>query len=292
MKVDIGLAVNKNQPHQWWQSLMGQLLAIQRRGDIEIGQLLSSGAATPDWVKNRITELYIGPANTAENRNKVANGHEQGDADAIFWIDDDTVPPDGALEALLERNVGIAAGVYHRRSAPWNPMIFNQMPNGGYISLWEWEPGEILHVDGVGMGCTVVRREVFNAIRDAHELFMRRATGTLRPVLHEQVKWLDGEVSDYTEYMHSECAHVTDQGRVFYIEELLPLVNPPEWWPYFAMEYQRTEDLAFCEMARACGVDIVVDTSVVCEHWGLEPVKGDKFRDLRLAIEAGEVRVD
>jgi len=284
--------VNKNQPHQWWHNLFGQLLAIQKRGDIEIGRLLSSSAATPDWVKDRITELYIGPANTGENRNQIASSHEEADADAIFWIDDDTAPPDGALETLLERNVGIAAGVYHRRSPPWNPMIFNQMPNGGYISLWEWETGEILHVDAVGMGCTVVRREVFAAIREAHEVFLRRATGTMRPVLKERVKWLEGEVADVAEELLPEHAQITREGRVFYIEELLPVVDPLGWWPYFAMEYQRTEDLSFCEMARACGVEIVVDTSVVCKHWGLEPVEGDEFRDLRLAIEGGEVRVD
>jgi hypothetical protein len=263
--VDVGIACNKNQPHQWWAGVMGELLRVQERAVVEIGSLLPVGAATPDWVRNRVTELFIRPDVTAENRNVIA---AKSDADAIWWLDDDTVPPSGALEALLERRVEIAAGVYYRRSVPYNPMVYKRMPNGSYVPLWDWQPGEILEADAVGMGCTVVRREAYERIREGH------VSGTLVAVQQEAVipgapmgAWVQSIGGDHV---------VVVEGRPFHVQELTPVVDEDvEWWPYYMMEYQRTEDLYFCELAQAVGCRIVVDTAIECDHWGLSPVTGE-----------------
>lgn len=283
MIVDVGIACNKNQPHQRWGRVMGELLRVQERGVVKIGRLLYIGGAQPDWVKNKVAQLFIAPAPTSENRNQIV---AESDGDAIWWLDDDTVPPAGALEQLLERRVEIAAGVYYRRSAPFNPMVYRRMPNGTYAPMWEWQTGEVIQEPGlaVGMGCTLVRREAYERIRDGHVLFKRKGTGTLVAVQREAViPSLDDSPPETGEQRRRVEVRY---GRPYLVEELTPVVDPDEqWFPFYMMEYQRTEDLYFCELAAAVGCRVAVDTSIECEHWGLSPVTGEDFRQLHAAVE-------
>ena len=100
--VDIGIACNINQTWQWWATVMQMLLSEEKKGNIEIGQLRTVGSAVPDHNKNNI----IGDSKrrmrlTDYNRQEVTKGFLSGEADWIFWLDDDTCP-------AIERNHWLA----------------------------------------------------------------------------------------------------------------------------------------------------------------------------------------
>ena len=52
----------------------------------------------------------------------------------------------------------------------------------------------------------------------------------------------------------------------------------PEW---FKFDWPHGEDFYFCEEAKACGYEILVDTSIKCEHWGAQPITIDTFHAIR-----------
>lgn len=287
MRIDIGIAANKNQDQHWWASLMPELIRADREPGITIGQVIVFGGALPDYTRNRIARQYFSPSTTAENRTAVAAEHLEGESEAIFWVDDDTVPPPGTIERLIALDVDIAGGVYYLRRPPYNPVCYRRMPNGSYAALFDFQVGEILEVDSVGMGCTLVRRSVYERIRDQHVL-LRRMSGTLMPIhkedlvesrfLAKQIKRHAGEV-------------IMAQGQIVQLQKLQPLEEEPRAWPFYAMEFQRTEDHHFCELAQRVGCRIKVDTGVECSHWGSSPVTGEEFRALRWEMEADDASV-
>jgi len=291
MRIDIGIAANKNQPHQWWGSVLPHLMRNVMDGVFEMGQVIVIGSASAGFCKNQVSVEflggtqklpYLGPVDTGRNRSAIAEQHLAGKADAIFWIDDDTVPPPDALEKLLRVDADIAAGVYFLRTPPYNPVVYRQTERGGYVPLFDYEPGEILTVDSVGMGCTLVHRRVYERIMDQYVLFRRGDTGTLKPVHRDDILSMS---PDLEEVLGAKSDRVLlGQESVYRVQRLVPLEKPPARWPFYAMEYERTEDHWFNEMARRSGSVIAVDTSIECQHWGLSVTTGEDFRNIRRMI--------
>lgn len=273
MRVDIGIACNKNQEKEWWARVVPELLRVAAGGRVELGQFIAIGSALTD-----------------HNRNHIAAHFLDGEADAIWWIDDDVVPPSGTLEALIGLDAEIAAGVYFLRKPPCNPVVYARQPDGFYRPLWEYQKGEIVKADSVGMGCTLIRRCVYERIREEHVLFRRVRNSTAVIVHQDDV----GEVEDYEKYEAAERMVGTvvphPAGNAYLVEELVRPVKPPEVWPFYALEYGRTEDHFFCEMARRVGFEIMVDTGIECQHWGCQPVTGTSFREMRETVRKAEGR--
>jgi len=266
MKIDIGIACNKNQPHDWWGRNVPEWLRLAASGLVEFEGFLAIGSALTD-----------------HNRNHIADHHLDGEADAIWWIDDDVIPPPGTLERLLALDVPIAAGVYFLGKPPCNPCAYQRREDGLYRPLWNYQRGEIIEVDSVGMGCTLIRREVYERIREEYVLFRRKRNAVVVPVqqkdvsrvgplLGRQIRKFGGEVIRY------------QKGTCISIEELVGPVEV-EVWPFYAFENGRTEDHWFCEMAQRVGFKIVVDTGIECQHWKLRPITGQSFRQMREAYE-------
>jgi predicted SAM-dependent methyltransferase len=84
----------------------------------------------------------------------------------LFFIDEDVTPPGHALRQLIYQadhhpEGAVFGGIYCHKSQPPMPMIFRGLGTGPY---WDWHLGEFFEVDGIAMGCTLIRVEVFEKL--------------------------------------------------------------------------------------------------------------------------------
>jgi predicted SAM-dependent methyltransferase len=138
---------------------------------------------------------------------------EQALKDGVEWLlflDYDVAPPANALVKLLDLKTDIAAGVYNSKAVPSYPLIYVK---GWNYAFEDWIEGDLIKADGAGMGCTLIKMDVFKKIK--------------RP-------WFR-TVKGYSPHNLEILGHLT-------------------------------EDIYFCEKAKAAGYDIIIDTSVQCSH--------------------------
>jgi hypothetical protein len=80
----------------------------------------------------------------------------------LFWLDSDVLPPPDALERLLAHDKQVVGGVYHLKEPPHPPLVYDLDP---YRPLeLPPEEGGLRRVGGVGLGCALVRAEVYQRI--------------------------------------------------------------------------------------------------------------------------------
>lgn len=84
----------------------------------------------------------------------------------LFFIDEDVTPPGHALRQLIYQaehhpEAMVFGGIYCHKSEPPMPMVFRGNGAGPY---WDWKIGELFEVSGIGMGCTLIRTEIFEKL--------------------------------------------------------------------------------------------------------------------------------
>lgn len=85
------------------------------------------------------------------------------DCSHLFFVDDDVIIPSNALISLLRREKDIIGGVYALKNiTPPQPLLFSESRGNGIVT--EWNPGDVIKVSGIGMGCCLISREVFKKI--------------------------------------------------------------------------------------------------------------------------------
>lgn len=88
-------------------------------------------------------------------------------ADYVFFVDDDVIIPSDALNRLLSHQKDICAGVYYSKSPVPDPLIFTTIGGGAYR---DWNVGEFIgddiRITGVGMGCTLIKTDVFRKVSE------------------------------------------------------------------------------------------------------------------------------
>jgi hypothetical protein len=90
--------------------------------------------------------------------------------DWLLQLDTDhTFEPDllyRMLHRMEQYQVDVVTGLYCKRGAPHEPVIFLHHPSGYYAHVADWEGSTPFLVDAAGGGCLLVKRSVFDRIRD------------------------------------------------------------------------------------------------------------------------------
>jgi hypothetical protein len=102
-----------------------------------------------------------------EARNEYAEVALANDCKYIFFWDEDVACPPHSIPELvykMEHHPEAAAigGIYCLKRDPPEPLVFRGNGNGPF---WDWKAGEFFEVSGIGMGCTLVRTEVFKDLK-------------------------------------------------------------------------------------------------------------------------------
>lgn len=129
------------------------------------------------WPMNTMKSVFYAKdkkgGEVGEMRNgltkKVLDIHESGNVNVshILWLDDDVVPCSPLImQALLQHDTPIAAGVYFCKGEFPHPLIFP----GGTAGHTEFRPNEVFESWGYAQGLSLVQIEVFQRMRDELEI--------------------------------------------------------------------------------------------------------------------------
>lgn len=115
--------------------------------------------------------------------NNIVRAFLKEDFDSLLFIDDDMVFEIDALSRMRDNKENwkydIVGGFYTSRQRPTRPQVYRwsekqkkDAPYYGwtYEMQHNWEPGDVVEVDAVGLGFTLIRRRVFEKLlgnRDA-----------------------------------------------------------------------------------------------------------------------------
>ncbi len=158
-KIALCVRANKTVPSEFLDSWTKLLLSGPRKGDMVLPPAIG---APPHVSANRLVNRFM--ASTA---------------DTILFVDDDQLPEPIHLSMLRDNpeswKYDAVSGLIVRRSGATSeqtPVVMrlagdeprDPMDPYVYNFLTDWEPGSVVEVDAVGLGFTLIRREVFGAI--------------------------------------------------------------------------------------------------------------------------------
>jgi len=217
-----------------------------------------------DWFQHVLALKYPNPpvvitssgALTDKARCEIASRFLSSGAEWLFFLDDDVLPPNDAVLMLLETanryDAPFVTGVYYKRAAPFDPLIYRQLPDGLYQAVLDM-PEQPFYVDACGLGCALIHRGVFERIMAVHKVVLVYGKPFPVPLVKRGPKGPEGVYFNG----HHVCIPA---------EEVDILTEP---WPFFLFFGGRTEDLFFAELCREAGIRIVCDPRVQCWHQGL-----------------------
>lgn len=259
-RVAIGIPAFGRQDPLWWGPLVSKVAQLPKQG-IQFDGLILSTSMNTDHNRNSITRKFL---------------NEYEDTEWLFWIDADTIVPDGAIRRMIDTGHKLVSGVYYGKGEKdgikFPPIAYFKNPDsGGHNDIYRsmhWERGEIIPVDSAGAGCLLVHRTVFQDIRKEYTVLQRKRTGSLIPIKKDKM------TGDLRNSHHFDG--LTIDG-VLHERLIEPTLN--DWkFPYFALEFGTTEDFWFFNMAREVGHKLWLDTSVECGHLRAATVTGEDFR--------------
>ena len=84
----------------------------------------------------------------------------------FFWDEDVACPPQTIPELIYKMEhhpeAAVIGGIYCLKRHPAEPLVFRGNGNGPY---WDWKAGEFFEISGIGMGCTMIRVDVFRDLK-------------------------------------------------------------------------------------------------------------------------------
>ncbi len=238
-RIAIGVPAYGGQSPAWWRPLVIESYKLREYG-IELVDVLTETTMATDANRNSIASSFL----------------DNTDADWLWWIDADNPVVLGGIKRLLETGRKLVTGLYVYKGDEPYPVAYNRTEDGRYESLRPWSRGEIIPVDGAGLGTLLSHRDVYEEIRKQY-IPMQRADGGIIAVHQDDIQ------GDYFNSMVSENDGKVIDG-VMHQRVFEPTVDAKV--PFFALEMGRTEDIGFFEKAKRVGFDLWVDTSVEVAH--------------------------
>jgi hypothetical protein len=113
------------------------------------------------------TALQLKGLPVDEARNQFAEAAIANNCKYIFFWDEDVACPPQSIPELIYKmehhpDIAVCGGIYCLKRDPAEPLVFRGNGNGPF---WDWKAGEFFEVSGIGMGCTIVRVEVFKDLK-------------------------------------------------------------------------------------------------------------------------------
>jgi hypothetical protein len=277
-KVDIAIACGNNQTSSWWLPLVDSVIWELRENGLDINAVIAISSALPDHNKNHaLSTMPFAPAEekkrnelTDANRLVAVERFMDGDSDWLFFMDDDTTHPPGTITHLISLGKPFVGGLYFNPKEPYNPIAYIRRPDGLYHAFYGYAKGTLTQIDSIGMGCTLIHREVFEKIQESHVVF-QRPNGSLFPIHKDKIEKGSYEINKKYQGKVVGDNFVMPLKRV----EFDPEDNRP--WPFYALEYGRTEDHHFCELAESAGIKPWLDTNITCNHWKYHKVSEEDY---------------
>jgi len=286
--VDVGIACSGFQSSNWWEPLIDSIRQEDADKNIEIKHIYALSSALPDHNKNQILThaAFADPEEkkrnelTDANRVTITKRFMDGGSDWLFQIDDDTTHKAGTITRLVNLGKPFVGGLYFNPKYPFNPIAYVLEPGGSglYHAYYGYAKGALTQVDSIGMGCTLIHRSVFQKIMDEHEVF-QRPDGSIVPILKKKVR-----NHKFPKGGGFKDAYVKDGYYHYPLNELpkLDVELDKRAWPFFGLEYGRTEDHYFCELCANVGIRPWLDTTIVCNHWKSKPTGESDYETIAM----------
>ena len=94
----------------------------------------------------------------ADVRNNLVKHALERNARWIFFLDSDIIVRRDTLMRLLSHNLDFVCGLYYRKAEPIGPAMWLDRP---CRMITSYEPGKLVEVHLVGMGCALIHSRVF-----------------------------------------------------------------------------------------------------------------------------------
>jgi hypothetical protein len=258
-KVGLGIVSYGPQSPRFWKQLV-EMTAYLYKDGIEFDQIYHSGVSNTDINRNNVTDEFL----------------KESTAEWLWWIDADNPPPIGALHRLLSLNLPAVSGVYYsgQPEGEMGMIAYIRNQQGAYNSvsrMRDWERGELLQVDAVGMGCFLTHRSVYEKILEQYAVYQRYSGGML-------VIKKDDVVGSEPTLEPPEHEHSQKMVDGLFYEPMVEVTHSKAKFPFFMCQFMRTEDMPFCELVRGSGQEIWLDTSVEVPHVKDQPITGAHYR--------------
>lgn len=145
MKIGICVPLYNVVPASFFVNFVNRLHEFQTQEKYDV-QIYMRASTIVDKARNELVEMAL--------RDK---------CDYVFFIDSDTLIPGGALDALLAMDVDIASGLYFAKGRPYLP-VARVKEGDKHFYLEDFEYNSIYEVQGVGMGCCLIKTSVFDGM--------------------------------------------------------------------------------------------------------------------------------
>ena len=135
-------------------------------------------------------------------RNNIVHGFLNNfkDAKYLLFLDSDIVPPKDGLIELVESDKDIIGGLYFKKTPPFNPCIYSMNKHGIFEEMKDYEKGNVIEVDGIGCGFLLIKKHVFEKLKEIapvqtmsmHSFLSEKALERI----FSSVKWLKSRIQN------------------------------------------------------------------------------------------------